>query len=384
MAKSLRYEIGPIRPPNEAYSLLLRFTRNCPWNKCAFCHIYKERKFEARKFEEIKRDINTVKEICEDIRQMSVEKGHGGRVTESLVESIFSSYIINECYKSVAVWMYFGAKSVFIQDANSLAMNPDIFIEGLRYLREAFPTVDRVTSYARSSTVAKRLSADNLRDMKEAGLTRLHIGLESGSDMLLKYMNKGTTKEQHIESGKKIKEAGIELSEYVVLGLGGKKWWREHALETAAVLNEINPDFIRFRTLKVLKNMPLYEKLESGDFLLPTEEDILHEERLLIEHLDGITSLIKSDHVLNLLEEVSGRLPNDKEKMLAAIDSYFALDDEQKIIYRFGRRSGIYRRIEDLQDELTYFRIKKNIKEMELKDPGSVERAISLLLENYI
>jgi radical SAM superfamily enzyme YgiQ (UPF0313 family) len=384
MAKSLRYEIGPIRPPNEAYSLLLRFTRNCSWNKCVFCHIYKERKFEARKFEEIKRDIDTVKEICDDIRTMSVEKGHGGRITESLVETIFSSYTINECYKSVAVWMYFGAKSVFIQDANSLAMNPKDFIEGLRYLKEAFPTVDRVTSYARSSTVAKRLSADDLHDMKEAGLTRLHIGLESGNDMLLKYMNKGTTQEQHIESGRKIKESGIELSEYVVLGLGGKKWWKEHALETAAVLNKINPDFIRFRTLKILKNMPLYEKLENGDFLLPTEEDILREEKLLIENLDGITSLIKSDHVLNLLEEINGRLPNDKEKMLSAIDSYFALGDEQKVIYRFGRRSGIYRRIEDLQDELTYFRIKKTIKEMELKEPGSVERTISLLLENYI
>ncbi len=225
---------------------------------------------------------------------------------------------------------------------------------------------------------------DDLHNMKEAGLTRLHIGLESGSNMLLKYMNKGTTQEQHIESGRKIKESGIELSEYVVLGLGGKKWWREHALETAAALNAINPDFIRFRTLKILKNMPLYEKLESGDFLLPTEEDILREEKLLVENLDGITSLIKSDHVLNLLEEVNGRLPNDKEKMLAAIDSYFALGDEQKVIYRFGRRSGIYRRIEDLQDELTYFRIKKTIKEMELKEPGSVERTISLLLENYI
>ena len=100
MTKSLRYEIGPIRPPNEAYSLLLRFTRNCPWNKCLFCHIYKERKFEARKFEEIKRDIDTVKEICEDIRGMSLEKGHGGRITESLVEKIFSSYALDQ------VWDY--------------------------------------------------------------------------------------------------------------------------------------------------------------------------------------------------------------------------------------------------------------------------------------
>ena len=130
--------------------------------------------------------------------------------------------------------------------------------------------------------------------------------------------------------------------------------------------------------------MPLYEKLKGGDFVLPTEEDVLHEERFFIENLGGITSYIKSDHILNLLEDIDGKLPDDKEKMLSVIDSYFILSDEQRVVYRFGRRSGIYRSINDLQDELTYFRIKKSIKEMESKEPGSVEKAISLLLENYI
>jgi radical SAM superfamily enzyme YgiQ (UPF0313 family) len=383
-SKSLRYETGPIRPPNEAYSLLVRFTRNCPWNKCTFCHIYKGRRFEKRKLEDIKRDIDTVKAICDDITQTSVEKGYGGRITESFVEDIFSSYIINECYKSVAVWMFFGGKNVFIQDANSLAMPPGDFIDALTYLKKTFPTINRVTSYARAKTIAKRISLDDLKRMKDAGLTRLHIGLESGSDTLMQYMNKGVTKEEHILSGKKVKESGIELSEYVLLGLGGKKWWREHAAETADALNRINPDFIRFRTLKVLKNMPLYEKLSDGDFVLPGEEDILREERFLIESLEGITSRIKSDHVLNLLEEVDGQLPGDKEKMLSVIDRYFALSDEERFVFRFGRRSGIYRSIDELQDELTYFKMKKTIREMESKEPGSVEKTISLLLENYI
>lgn len=382
-SKSLRYETGPIRPPNEAYSLLLRFTRNCPWNKCAFCHTYKGRKFEKRKIEDIFRDIDTVKAICEDVTQTSIEKGYGGRITESFVEDIFSSYIINECYKSVAVWLYFGSKNVFIQDANSLAMNPVNFVEALKYLKKTFPSINRITSYARSSTTAK-LSVDNLKSMKEAGLTRLHIGLESGSNTVMEYMGKGATKENHIESGRKIKDAGIELSEYVMLGIGGKKWSEEHALETADVLNKIDPDFIRFRTLKVLKSMPLYEKVVSNDFIVPSEEDVLREERLLIENLSGIQSRVKSDHVLNLLEEVEGKLPDDKEKMLNVIDRYFALDDEQRFIYRFGRRSGIYRSTDDLQDELTYFKMKKTIKEMESKEPGSVEKTISLLLENYI
>jgi len=124
--------------------------------------------------------------------------------------------------------------------------------------------------------------------------------------------------------------------------------------------------------------------MQNKEFLLPTEEDVLIEERLLIENLEGITSYIKSDHILNLLEEIDGKLPEDKEKMLSVIDDYFSLTPEQKVTYRFGRRSGIYRSINDLNDELTYFRIRKAIKEMEDKEPGSVEKTISLLLENYI
>lgn len=197
-------------------------------------------------------------------------------------------------------------------------------------------------------------------------------------------MSKGVTKDEHIECGRKVKESGIELSEYVVLGLGGKKWWKEHATETADALNKINPDFIRFRTLKVLRDIPLYQKVESGDFVILHEEEILVEEKYLIERLEGITSTIKSDHILNLLEEVDGKLPEDKERILAVIDDYFSLSDEQRLVYRFGRRAGMYRKISDLQDELTYFRIKKAIREIEEKEPGSVEKTLSLLLENYI
>lgn len=382
--RPLRYEIGPIRPPNEAYSLLIRFTRNCTWNKCLFCQTYKGKRFERRSLEEIKSDIDTIKAIRDDIKQLSWKKGFGGRITDALVEGVFDSHIINEGYKSVAVWMYFGCKNVFIQDANSPAMKADVFVDAVKYLKETFPSIDRVTSYARARTIARSVSRENLKRMKDAGLTRLHVGLESGNEQLLEFMKKGVTRDDHILCGKKVKDAGIELSEYVVLGLGGKKWWREHALDTADLLNKIDPDFIRFRTLKVLRTMPLFQKMEDGEFLLPDEEDILREERLLIENLDGITSHIKSDHILNLLEEIEGRLPSDKKKFLDTIDRYFALSDEQRLVYRFGRRSGIYRKLDELTDELTSFRLKKSIREMEAKEPGSVEKTISLLLENYI
>ena len=380
----MRYEIAPIRPPNEAYSLLVRFTRNCPWGQCAFCYSYKGKRFEKRSVAEIKEDIDIIRAIRDDILALSWKQGFGGAMNDGLINFIFSTPSYNEYYKSVAIWLYFGGKNVFIQDANSLAMKPADFIEALRYLKEKFPSIDRVTSYARSRTIAKRLTVSDLAGMKEAGLTRLHIGLESGNDFLLKYIKKGVTKEEHIAAGKKVKESGIELSEYVVLGLGGRKWWKEHATETADALNRINPDFIRLRTLKVLPNVPLHEKVESGDFEIQHEEEILVEERYLIERLEGITSYVKSDHILNLLEEVDGKLPEDKEKMLSVINEYLSLNEEQRLIYRFGRRAGMYRSIDDLMDELTYLRIKKTINEIEQREPGSIEKTLSLLLENYI
>ncbi|HEY3275674.1 MAG TPA: radical SAM protein [Syntrophorhabdaceae bacterium] len=384
MGDTLRYEIGPIRPPNEAYSLLVRFTRNCPWNQCDFCHTYKGRKFEKRKLSDIKRDIDTIKAIEDDVHALSMSSGFEGRITEDLVDHIFGDPGRNDCYKSVVAWLYFGGKNVFIQDANSLAMKPEIFIEALAYLKENFPSINRVTSYARARTIAKRLTVEDLKAMKAAGLTRLHIGLETGSNALLKQMNKGATKEEHVTCGKKVKEAGIELSEYIILGLGGRMMWRDHARQTADALNKINPDFIRIRTLKILKDMPLYDKVAKGEFHIPQDEEILLEERFLLESLEGITSEIKSDHILNLLEDVEGKLPEDKERMIAVIDRFLAMPAEQKLVYRFGRRAGMYRSLDDLKDELSYYRIKKAIREMEEKEPGSVEKTLSLLLENYI
>lgn len=384
MSRDLKYEIGPIRPPSEATSLLLRFTRNCPWNKCEFCHLYKKEKFQIRPVSEVKQDIDTIKRIHEEILLESWRYGFGGKITEELVETIYSDNGFNECYRQVVLWTYFGGKNVFIQDANSLVMKVEDLCFLLTYLRERFPSVERITSYARSQTVAKRLKSEDFSRLKEAGLTRLHIGLESGSEFILRFMKKGVTPDEHVEAGRKVRESGIELSEYVILGLGGKKWWREHAEETASILNRINPHFIRFRTLKVVEGMPLFEKIRNGEFLLPNEEEILREQRLLLEKLEGIESYVKSDHILNLLEEVDGKLPEDKEKMISVIDRYFSLTEEERLVFRFGRRMGIYKNLDDLQDELTYYRLKKTIREIEEKEPGGIEKALSLLLERYI
>jgi len=344
------FEQGPIRPPSEARSLLIRVTRNCPWNKCEFCNIYKGKTFSRRSVEEVKEDIRAARAIYDEILALSWKMGLGGRVDDSVIQLIWTNpRRYGESHRSIAAWMYFGAKSAFLQDANSLILDAEELAEILKFLKATFPTIERITSYARSSTL-RRKTVEELKLLAEAGLNRIHVGMESGYDPLLRYMKKGVTAEGHIEAGRKVVEAGISLSEYMLLGLGGRRWWREHAIESARVINAINPHFIRMRTLTVRPGMPLNEKILSGEFELQSEEEIVREERLFIENLDGITSYLVSDHILNLLEEVEGKLPEDKEKMLRVIDEYLELPERDKLIYNLGRRAHAYRSVKDLED----------------------------------
>jgi len=225
---------------------------------------------------------------------------------------------------------------------------------------------------------------EDLQALRDAGLSRIHIGLESGYDPLLQLMKKGVTAQEHVDAGKKVKASGISLSEYVILGLGGKAMWREHAIETAKVLNRINPDFIRVRTLKVLKEMPLHEKIEKGTFILLTDDEVVEEERLLVEQLEGITSTFVSDHVLNLLEEVGGMFPEDKSKMLAVIDHYLALSPERKVNFRLGRRGGLYRSLDDLLNEERWNQVQTALERIETERQGAVEQVISDLMGSFI
>jgi hypothetical protein len=167
-------------------------------------------------------------------------------------------------------------------------------------------------------------------------------------------------------------------------GLGGDRWSREHAVETARVLNEINPDFIRLRSLQVRRGTVLYDSMKKGDFRPLGDEDVLREIRLFIEHLEGISSTLISDHILNLLEELEGRLPEDKEKMLAIIDRYFALSDEDRMIYRLGRRRGIYRRMDDLSDPEVYDRLKAVVARYAAENPAQMDRDLDPIRQNFI
>lgn len=378
------FEQGPIRPPNEAYSLLIRVTRNCPWNRCAFCRTYKGERFSVRSVDEVKEDIRTVKKISQEIKAISWNAGLAGEIDTSVVQTIFDRPdLYNEAFRRVALWLYGGSKNVFLQDGDNLRMQAEDLAAIITFLRETLPNVKRITTYARSKAVY-RTELGKLKALREAGLSRVHIGLESGYDRLLAFMKKGVTAREHIEAGKKVKASGLELSEYVILGLGGKGMWKPHAIETAKVLNQIDPHFIRVRTLKVLKDMPLYGKVEANEFVLSSDDEIIREEGLFIDGLHGIKSYFTSDHVLNLLEQVEGQLPGDKAKMRGIIDRYLALPEEERLNYRLGRRAGLYRKLDDLYNPLLFQQVQDFLNKIGAASPQKVEETIANFMERYI
>jgi len=385
MSREIGFEQGPIRPPNEATSLLLRITRNCPWNQCLFCPVYKGQKFSLRTVEEIKRDIQTAKDIADDIKALSWSLGFSGKVTDQVISHIYTSSNYSEGYRSIAAWLYYGTGACFLQDADNLIMATDDLVEILKFLREKFPEIKRVTTYSRARTIARK-SAEALKRIKEAGLDRVHVGLESGCDEVLKLVKKGVTSAQQIEAGQKAMAAGLELSEYVMPGLGGQDLWKEHATATAEVLNRINPHFIRIRSLRIPDRVPLSTLLKEGRFKMQSDDRLAEELKLFISTLSGITSVVTSDHIMNLLEEVSGKFPEDKEKMLDVIRKYQDLPDLERLIYRVGRRGGAYRSTDDLDhDPSTYRKIKNLIQELEAKGgPEAVERFITDVVDQYV
>lgn len=348
------FELGPIRPPSEAYSLLIRATRNCPWNKCLFCPVYKGTKFELRTVDEIQHDIEEAKAISDGINEIAWKMGYGGSIRE-VAAMLHDQPEYGQCVRNVALWLFTGGKSAFLQDSNSLIMRTPELVQVITFLRETFPILNRVTIYGRSHTTARK-SLEELKELKTAGLDRIHTGLESGHDPVLTYMQKGVTAEQQINGGRKVVESGISLCEYVMPGLGGKKMSHEHVMETARVLNEINPDYIRLRSLHVHPIMPLWSKIQDGDFELQTEDEVVEEIGTLIDNL-RVTSYLKSDHILNLLMEVEGKLPEDKQKCLNIINEYLGLPDEEKLNFKFGRRLGYYRKPSDLKDSYMHHKI---------------------------
>ncbi len=342
------FEQGPIRPPSEAYSLLIRVTRNCPWNKCKFCPVYKNEKFSLRPVKHVKKDIDAVHRHVIALREMS---DASGRILREDIDAYSAKLSGSErqAFYAALHWYAAGMESVFLQDANSMIIKPAELIEILAHIKNCFPWVVRITTYARSRTVS-RISDVDMKAVADAGLNRIHIGMESGSDAVLKMMRKGTSKEEHIKAGRKVVAAGIQLSEYVMPGLGGRSLSRTHAIESADALNKINPDYIRLRTLAIPNSVPLYADYESGRFEKLTDIEAAEEILLFLEHLTGIQSRVRSDHILNLFQDVEGKLPEDKEKMTGVIKRFLSMEPHERMLYQIGRRLGRVQSMDGLEN----------------------------------
>jgi radical SAM superfamily enzyme YgiQ (UPF0313 family) len=273
----MRYE-GPIyRPPSEADSLLIQATVGCPHNKCAFCMVYKQ----GPRYR-----VRAVEEIREDIRRAREEIGDRFR-------------------------------SLFLPAGNTIAMPTKDLAAVCRYAREQLSSIERITVYGSSQYILEK-GLEDLEQLRAAGLSRIHVGLESGDDEILRRVKKGVTAEGHVRAGRLVMEAGIELSEYVVLGLGGVERTEAHAEATAEVLNRVSPHFIRLRTLVPKVNTLLLHQIRKGRFQLLRPHGVLRETRRLLQGLDCSSSLA-SDHYTNYVD-LKGQLPQDRERLLRVLE----------------------------------------------------------------
>lgn len=282
----MRYEGTVYRPPSEANSLLIQATIGCPHNKCTFCPMYKDIRFKVRKVEEIKEDLKAAQEYYGDVVQ-----------------------------------------SIFFPDGNTIIMKTDQLLEIFDYAYELFPNLGRITVYGSAKYVNKK-SQDDLIRLKAAGLTRIHMGMESGDDVTLEKIQKGTNAEELIASGLKLKAAGLELSEYYLVGVGGKERYAEHAINSAKVLSAFSPDFIRLRTFTPVPGTPLFDDYQSGAFTLLSPHEALQEIKLLVENLICDQSMVLSDHVSNHWN-IEGMIPNQRPQMLQEIDRALSIDESR-------------------------------------------------------
>jgi len=281
----MHYE-GPIyRPPSEADSLLVQATVGCPHNKCAFCMVYKKGPaFRVRPVKDIKRDLDEA-------------RGHYGP----------------------------GIRTVFFPAGNTIAMPVDDLAAVCAHAHALFPGLERITVYGSSQYIHKKGLADLIR-LRQAGLTRIHVGLESGDDTVLQRIKKGTHAREQIEAGQWVREAGIELSEYVIIGIGGKERTKDHAINTAKALTAINPDFIRLRTFLPKVDTLLLHQIRKSRFQVLSPHEALRETWQIIRNLE-VSSQITSDHYTNYVD-VHGVMPGDRDRMLATIEEALQKDEK--------------------------------------------------------
>jgi len=377
------FEIAFIRPPTENQSLSIRLTRNCYWNHCAFCPVYKfGPRFSKRSFEAIQNDIqhaaaldrlldaqmdwdadlfppsdrDLYQKSTQLIQQINAARQQTGRKEspakppdESVASdpdlSWFLQWVkdtptIEDAVNHLLFWRMAGKKSCFMGDADALILKPLFIDQVISEIKKNFPSIDRFTVYGRTASAARSRSLDELKAYRSSGLDRVHFGIESGSDRVLKYVKKGETREDHIEGCQKTKSAGLACSVYVMPGLGGVEWSAEHAQETASLLSEFEPDYIRLRSLEIFPQTPLAQARDNGEFTEADEDQVVQEIRTLVSDIQGDTLLL-SDSASNLLD-INGHLPADRESMLKQIDAYLNLPERKRRLYSLKSRLNAF------------------------------------------
>lgn len=273
----MRYYGDVYRPPSEANSFILQVTLGCSHNACAFCSMYKEKSFTVRPWEEVLADLTEVSREYPYVRR------------------------------------------VFLADGDALAVPADYLLELIKTIWVLFPSCERITSYASPGSILRK-TKEELSLIRNAGLSMLYMGLESGNNEVLKKMRKGYTAEEIVSAGRKAKDAGFALSVTAISGLGGKERTKEHAWDTGKALSAMNPDYIGLLTLMVNQRTPLYEWIRSGSFELLSPDEVLEETRTLLENLDSPGSIFRMNHASNYLI-LKGTFNQDKERLLAQIEA---------------------------------------------------------------
>ncbi|MFC2038384.1 radical SAM protein [Chloroflexota bacterium] len=283
-----------VRPPSEANSFLLPVTMGCSNNTCTFCGTYTDIKFRIRAVEDIKRDID------------SVAENYSRNITR-----------------------------IFLENGDALIAPQKILVEVLQYLKASFPNLERVGSYSTPRAGIIK-TPEQLKELRELGLNIAYLGVETGDEELLKQIRKGATYDEIVEAGRKLKQAGITVSATVILGLGGVEGSRNHALKTAQILSDIDPDFAGALTIMLTPGTPIHKDWEEGRFTLITPFQALEELKLIIENSNFTDCFFTANHASNYLP-VKVHLPEQKEAVLKLITDVLERKDLNDLRPEFRR-----------------------------------------------
>lgn len=273
------YDTPVYRPPSEADSFILRVTRGCAHNHCTYCNMYRGVKFEKLSDEQIMRQIAIAYSVDRE-----------------------------------------GVRKVFLADGDALVLETERLLKILNTLKKYFPNLEKVASYAAPGDILRK-SVDELRQLREAGLQLLYYGMESGDSQTLKDIRKGVNGDQSIEVGRKVKEAGMQLSIMIILGIAGVPGSERHALATAHAINEIKPDFLSALSLMLYRGSELKDQFERGEFQPLPPYGLMEELKMIVEHLDlpeTENMIFRSNHVSNYIR-LAANLPKEKDLLLEDI-----------------------------------------------------------------